>query len=173
MMKLSKKRIVLIVLITIVIIGYVIPENLIIPVKGARSSDWNKQSFWYEPWGKSGVHKGIDIFADKGTPLLSSSKGLVVYTGELTLGGKVILVLGSKWRLHYYAHLDSITISSMSLISSGDVIGTVGDSGNAKGKPPHLHYSIITAIPYLWRIDGDSQGWKKMLYLDPGEKLKQ
>ncbi|PHS20618.1 MAG: peptidase M23 [Kangiella sp.] len=143
------------------------------PVKGANNSDWNNQSFWYEPWGKSGVHKGIDIFANKGTALLSSSVGLVIYSGEVALGGKVVLVLGSKWRFHYYAHLDSVTTSSMSLVRSGDKIGTVGDSGNAKGKPPHLHYSIITPIPYLWRIDSDSQGWKKMFFLDPNEKLRE
>lgn len=172
-MKLSKKKIVLILFVAIVVIGYAIPENLIIPVKGASVSDWNSESFWYEPWGKSGVHKGIDIFGDKGTPLLTSSLGLVLYTGELALGGKVVLVLGPKWRFHYYAHLDNITTSSMSVVSSGDVIGTVGDSGNAKGKLPHLHYSIVTALPYVWRIDTDSQGWKKMFFLDPNKKLRE
>ncbi len=172
-MKLNKKKIALVVFAVIIAVGYVIPENLIIPVKGASTSDWNNKSFWYEPWGKSGVHKGIDIFGDKGMPLMTSSKGWVLYTGELVLGGKVVLVLGPKWRFHYYAHLDSIITSSMSLISSGDVIGTVGDSGNAKGKAPHLHYSIVTVVPYVWRIDFDSQGWKKMFYLDPNKKLRE
>jgi len=172
-MKLSKKKILLIAFVVIAILGYVIPENLIIPVKEARTSDWNNKSFWYEPWGKSRVHKGIDIFADKGTPLLSASKGLVLLTGELALGGKVVLVLGPKWRFHYYAHLDSITTSSLSVVGSGDAIGTVGDSGNAKGKAPHLHYSIVTALPYVWRIDSGSQGWKKMFFLDPNKKLSE
>lgn len=40
-------------------------------------------------------------------------------------------------------------------------------TGNAKGKPPHLHYSIITLFPYLWRVDRSEQGWKKMFYLNP------
>ena len=171
-MKFSKKKLALILFIVILAIGFAIPEKIIIPVKGASTSDWNDKSFWYEPWGVSGVHKGIDIFSDKGTPLLSSTMGVVLYSGELTLGGKVVLVLGPKWRFHYYAHLDSITIASLSFLSSGDAIGTVGDSGNAKGKSPHLHYSIITGLPYFWRIDSDSHGWKKMFFLDPNIKLR-
>ena len=87
------------------------------------------------------------------------------------MGGNVVLVLGPKWRLHYYAHLQEIRTSSFKWTSAGSASGTVGDSGNAKGKPPHLHYSIVTLIPYPWRIDGSPQGWKKMFYLDPTQYL--
>ncbi len=52
--------------ILIVILGFLFPENRIIPVKGASKQSWQRDSFWFEPWGVSGVHKGIDIFADKG-----------------------------------------------------------------------------------------------------------
>ena len=51
--------------------GYLIPESPAIPVKGASSKDWNSQTFWYEPWGPSGVHKGIDIFAAKNTAVIA------------------------------------------------------------------------------------------------------
>jgi murein DD-endopeptidase MepM/ murein hydrolase activator NlpD len=50
-------------------------------------------------------------------------------------------------------------------------VGTVGDSGNARGKPPHLHYAIVTLLPYPWRITGQTQGWKKAFFLDPGAWL--
>jgi len=146
---------------------FLIPEQLMIPVKGATQSDWHKDTFWYDPWGKSGVHKGIDIFADMGTPLLSASNGVVLYTGNLQLGGKVVVVLGPKWRIHYYAHLDRIKTEPLRFVGSGEVIGTVGDSGNAKGKAPHLHYSLVTLMPYVWNIDGAKQGWKKAFYLNP------
>ena len=169
--KLTKRRKILIALFSIWIIGFLIPEKLVIPVKGATTKDWNHDTFWYEPWGKSGVHKGIDIFGTKGQELISASKGIVVYTGNLALGGKVVVVLGPKWMFHYYAHLDSISTDSLSFVSAGEKIGTVGDSGNAKGKQPHLHYSIVTPFPYFWRADLSSQGWKKMFYLDPSEKL--
>jgi peptidoglycan LD-endopeptidase LytH len=60
--------------------GLLLPEKLIIPVKGATKADWNSKSFWFSPWGKSGVHKGIDIFAKEGTPVISACSGLVVST---------------------------------------------------------------------------------------------
>lgn len=167
------KRHMLFVLLLIITAGLLIPESLIIPVKDATKSDWNHQSFWYAPWGKSGVHKGIDIFASKHTPLLSASKGLVLFTGDLNLGGKVVVILGPKWRVHYYAHLETISTSGFSLVSASDSIGTVGDSGNAKGKQAHLHYSITTLLPYFWRVDRTTQGWMKMFFLDPHEKLTE
>jgi len=166
-----KKRILIWCIVVLVIIGLLIPEELVVPVEQATSNDWNHQSFWYEPWGESGVHKGIDIFADKGTSLLSASKGLVLFTGEIKLGGKIVLVLGPQWHLHYYAHLDQITTESLSMVGRGEKIGTVGDSGNAKGKQPHLHYSIVSLLPYFWRIDLSTQGWKKMFYLNPHRRL--
>jgi peptidoglycan LD-endopeptidase LytH len=43
------------------------PEWPRIPVQGASSKDWHRQTFWFEPWGRSGVHKGIDIFGRRGT----------------------------------------------------------------------------------------------------------
>lgn len=157
----------MLIVLIILTIGFIIPQNLKMPVKGATKSDYNQDSFWYYPWGKSGTHKGVDIFAKKGTDVTSSTNGMVVKTGENKMGGKYIMVLGPKWRIHYYAHLNEIKTSSFSFVSNKSVIGTVGNSGNAKGKSPHLHYSIITTLPYLWRIDGDKQGWKKMFYLNP------
>ncbi len=57
-------------IIILLIVGLLIPEKMTIPVKGATSKDWNHNTFWYEPWGRSGVHKGIDIFGTKTRPLL-------------------------------------------------------------------------------------------------------
>lgn len=164
--------IILIPLTVMFFVGFIIPEKRVIPVTGATSSDWNKDSFWYEPWGKSGVHKGIDIFASKGTNLVSTSEGIILFQGVLGIGGNVVLALGPKWRLHYYAHLDSIQVKSFSFVSANQKIGTVGDSGNAKGKPPHVHYSVISIVPYLWQATTESQGWKKMFFLDPGHFLQ-
>ncbi|PHS26598.1 MAG: peptidase M23 [Methylophaga sp.] len=167
----SIKRAILTFVFIALLAGFLIPENLQIPVDSASSKDWNEHSFWYEPWGKSGTHKGIDIFADKGQALLSSSPAIILYTGELARGGKVILSLGSKWRLHYYAHLEYSAVKRWQWVKGGEQIGLVGDSGNAKGKAPHVHYSIVTLLPYVWRIDNSTQGWKKMFYLDPSELL--
>ncbi len=153
-------------------IGLLYPQNFSMPVDGASTASYNPQTFWFYPWGKSGTHKGVDIFAKQGTPVRSATSGLVLYTGQLKLGGNIVLVLGPKWRLHYYAHLHEINTSSFSFIGNGEQIGLVGTSGNAAGKPPHLHYSLATLIPYFWRIDNDRQGWKKMFYLNPIEYLE-
>lgn len=155
------------------IIGFLIPQNLKMPVKGVTKSDYNSKSFWFYPWGKSVTHKGIDIFAKKGTEINSSTSGLVLYSGEINIGGKIVVILGPKWRIHYYAHLNELNTSIFSFVNKKSKIGTVGESGNAVGKSPHLHYSILTIIPYIWRIDSDKQGWKKMFYLNPIEYLKK
>jgi len=84
-----------------------------IPVQGANERSWNNQSFWYEPWGVSGVHKGIDIFAPAGTPVLASVPGIVVYAGTLGMGGNVVAILGPQCRVHYYAHLQSSQVATM------------------------------------------------------------
>ncbi|MDO6518567.1 M23 family metallopeptidase [Zobellia galactanivorans] len=168
-----KRKKILLGLITVLIIGFLIPQNLEMPVKGATKSDYNSKSFWFYPWGKSVTHKGVDIFAKKGTDINSSTSGLVLYTGEINVGGKVVVVLGPKWRIHYYAHLNKLNTSLFSFVSKKSKIATVGKSGNAAGKSPHLHYSILTIFPYVWRIDSDRQGWKKMFYLNPIEYLKR
>lgn len=151
----------------IILQGFLIPEPREIPVKNATASDWNKDSFWYEPWGTSGVHKGVDIFAKSGTPVLAATNVLILYSGNINKGGNVILGLGPKWRLHYFAHLGEINSDLGLFASSGESIGSVGDSGNAKGKPSHLHFSILSLIPLPWLMDGSSQGYKKSLYLNP------
>lgn len=165
----KKRYKILIGLVCIVLLGFVIPDARLIPVAGATKSDWNKDSFWYEPWGSSGVHKGIDIFAVRGTKVVASSNLLVLFKGEIQKGGKVIVGLGPKWRLHYFAHLENIDSGLGVFVRAGEAIGTVGDSGNAKGKFPHLHFSILTLVPMPWMIDGASQGYKKAFYIDPVE----
>lgn len=151
----------------VILLGFIWPEAKMIPVKNALKGDWAANSFWFEPWGTSGVHKGIDIFARKGTDLLSTNDGIVIGTGNWKKGGKHIFILGPKWRVHYYAHLGSIDVKKYELVSAGQKIGTVGNSGNAKGKPAHLHYTIVTLYPRPWAITEETQGARKAYYLDP------
>ncbi len=154
-----------------ILLGLLWSSKIVIPVKDATKQDWNAQSFWFEPWGVSGVHKGIDIFAATGTPLLATTDGFVVYKGTLGIGGKVIAVLGPKWRIHYYAHLHKQDVALGDFVKAGEPIGEVGSSGNARGKAPHVHYAIVSLLPYIWRWDLSTQGWKKIFYLNPSELL--
>jgi len=160
---------ILIVLLSLVLLGFVIPEPVSVPVSGATSHDWNQDTFWYEPWGKSGVHKGIDIFADAGTTVVATTNQMIIYRGQFSRGGKVVIALGPKWRIHYYAHLQTISEQGAIFVSQNSVIGTVGTSGNAKGKPAHLHYSLMSLMPLPWLIDTSAQGYKKAFYLNPIE----
>lgn len=166
-MKNKTIKIILIVFVVIAAVGFIPSFNCIIPVKDATSADWNKNSYWYYPWGKSVTHKGIDIFAKKGTNVKAAHSGIIISTGTNKYGGNYVLLLGAKWRLSYYAHLQEIKAKKLSLVKQGEPIGKVGDTGNAKGKSPHLHFSIVSIIPKFGNIDTSIQGWKKMFYLNP------
>lgn len=158
-------------LFTIITAGFILPQNAVIPVKNATQKDWNPYSYWYHPWGKSSVHKGIDIFAQQGKPVLSAVSGIVVFTGHIDLGGNVVAVLGPKWRIHYYAHLSEIDTHILGWADKGEQIGKVGATGNAFGKPPHLHYSVLSLIPNPVDITLETQGWKRMFYVNPNHIL--
>lgn len=164
-------KIVMLGIVIIAIAGFVVPQDLRMPVAGANANSYNHETFWHEGWGSSVVHKGVDIFAKRGTPIHSSTRGIVVAASEGGKGGKYVVILGPKWRLHYYAHLDEITTKPFALVSHDTVIGTVGNTGNAATTPAHLHYSIATLVPYPWRIDDAPVGWQKMFYLNPIEYL--
>lgn len=168
-----RHKITLYVLLIILIIGFLIPQSFKMPVERATVKSYSQNSFWYYRWGKSVTHKGVDIFAKKGTNIYSATPGIVLYKGKIEMGGNVVLILGPKWRLHYYAHLDTILISRFSFVSNRSIIGKVGDSGNAAGKPSHLHYTIRTIIPYPWQIDKSKQGWKKMSFINPVKYLNK
>ena len=148
-----------------------VPEPLTIPVSGATPRDWNHDTFWHHPWGASGVHRGIDIFAPEGTPAVAPASGIVTYAGTSGRGGRVVLIWGAKWRMHYLAHLQSIAVRQGQWITRGEKIGTVGTTGNAAGKPPHLHYAIRSVVPYPWRVTSEPQGIWKAFYLNPHHEL--
>ena len=100
-----------------------------------------------DTWGaarsQGRTHEGIDIFAPRGTPIQATTQGIVSKVGDNTLGGKVVVIVGPGGAGHYYAHLeDYADISPNDWVNTGDIIGYVGDSGNAKGTPPHVHYGI-------------------------------
>ena len=92
-------------------------------------------------------HEGVDIFAPRGTPVRSSTLGLVASVREGGLGGRQVWVMGPARERHYYAHLQDWApgLAVGDVVRPGTLLGTVGDSGNARGTPPHLHYGIYGA----------------------------
>ncbi len=165
----SKRKVFAILLAIFIAVPLLVPENAMIPVVGARRSDWNQDSFWYSPWGASGVHKGIDIFAPAAQAVIAPVSGFVIYRGEMGIGGNVVLLMGPKWRIHYFAHLKRSNVRAFGFYKKGTELGEVGTTGNAFGKPPHLHYSVVSIVPLPWRVTKQAQGWKRMFFLDPGK----
>jgi murein DD-endopeptidase MepM/ murein hydrolase activator NlpD len=163
-----RRKFLLAVLLLALLAPFAIPENARIPVQGASVNDWNPRAFWYEPWGASGVHKGIDIFAGQGRAVIAPVPGIVIFRGQLKLGGNVVAVLGPKWRLHYFAHLRDSNVHVFQWVGRGQALGSVGASGNAAGKAPHLHYAVLSMVPRPWKATTQTQGWKKMFFVDPG-----
>ena len=117
------------------------PGFLPVPVEGVTAR--RLADTWGAARAGGRTHQGIDIFAKRGTPVVSATEGVVTRIGENTLGGQTVWVMGPGRQMHYYAHLDGYAdIRRGQLVAPGDVLGFVGNTGNAKGTPPHLHYGI-------------------------------
>ncbi|RZK58903.1 MAG: M23 family metallopeptidase [Pedobacter sp.] len=148
-------------------------NELLIPVMGANENNWDSKSYWHSPWGKSKVHKGIDIFALRKTQIVSPINGFILSAGYSENGGNYLYVIDTKLRTYYFAHLNKQEKSSFSFIKKGQRVGLVGNSGNAIGSPPHLHFSIFSIFPIIKNYNNKEQlGWMKMFYLDPVKSFK-
>ena len=117
------------------------PQWLPVPVEGVRVRAL--RDTWGAARSAGRRHEGIDIFARRGTPVLSSTEGIVTQVGTNRLGGLVVWVMGPGGQRHYYAHLDRYAdVAAGMPIQAGRVLGYVGNTGNAQGTPPHLHYGV-------------------------------
>ena len=113
--------------------------GFICPVKGSVrfTNDWGN------PRSGGRTHKGNDMFAKRGTPLVAVADGKIRLSTE-KLGGTSVYLTADYGVVFYYAHLDSYAknIRSGMRVEKGRVVGYVGDSGNALGGTPHLHIQI-------------------------------
>ncbi len=130
------------------------PAYDVFPVEGKGNKAI--QSFWgADRDGGRRKHEGIDIFAAKGTPLLAVCDGEIDRVKEGGLGGKTVWLYDKELdQSMYYAHLDEQLVSEGQYVSAGDPIGTVGNTGNARTTPPHLHFGIyldkaIDPLPFV------------------------
>ncbi|MBO9658065.1 MAG: M23 family metallopeptidase [Chitinophagaceae bacterium] len=91
-------------------------------------------------------HEGIDIFAKFRTPVVASADGTVTRVNENNLGGKVVFMRpeGKDFSL-YYAHLDTQLVRSGQTVKAGEALGLMGNTGNARTTPPHLHFGIYAS----------------------------
>lgn len=101
---------------------------------------------WRAPRSGGRTHEGQDIFAPKGTKVLSATNGYVYKIGENNLGGQTVSVISSGGRVYYYAHLDAYApgLKVGDPVTTRTLLGFVGTTGNAQGTPPHLHFGVYT-----------------------------
>lgn len=116
--------------------------TLAFPIPGKSSR--HIASIWGDPRDAGARnHEGIDIFAPRGTPVIASANGMVSRVDETPRGGKVIWLSDrDRGQNLYYAHLDQQLVSAGQRVSVGDTLGLVGNTGNARGTGPHLHFGI-------------------------------
>jgi len=115
---------------------------LALPVEGverARVADT-----WGQARSEGRSHEGTDIFAARGTPVYSATEGYVVRAGTNRLGGTIVFVVGPGGIRYYYAHLERIAdgMEFGTKVTRDTVLGFVGNTGNASGTPPHLHFGM-------------------------------
>lgn len=116
---------------------------LLNPVKGASNNSIG--SFYGDPRdGGKRKHEGVDIFAPKGTLVIAPTDGVVSRVRNSTLGGKTVWMDDLKrGHSYYFAHLERQLVKPGTKVKQGDVLGTVGTTGNAHGTPPHLHFGVF------------------------------
>ena len=128
--------------------------SLAFPVAG-RDSRAIRSGFGAERDGGRRAHHGVDIFAPRGTPVLAAAAGVVRRVDVTNIGGKVVWISdNARGQRLYYAHLDSQLVRQGMQVSVGDTLGLVGNTGNARTTPPHLHFGIyqrgaVDPYPFL------------------------
>lgn len=118
-------------------------SSLQMPVVGVTPS--NLYNSWGAPRdGGRRSHKGIDIFAPKGTGVVAVADGIISYIGDQPKGGHCLWLTTESGTSFYYAHLDrwAAGLYEGLEVRSGDLLGYVGNTGNAKTTPPHLHFAV-------------------------------
>jgi len=94
-----------------------------------------------QPRGGGRSHQGIDLLAPRGTPIVAPVAG-VVRRHDQRRGGIALYLRGDDGLTYYFAHLDGVAAPD-GRVRLGQHIGSVGDTGNARGGPVHLHFEII------------------------------
>ena len=122
-----------------------------IPVAGVRAEEL--KDTYGAPRSGGRAHKGVDIFAARGTPVVAAAAGVLVHRDSAGAGGIALYQRDLDARtIYYYAHLDRVRsgLKVGDLLRQGDTIGYVGSTGNVSGSP-HLHFAVFTVTdPNRW-----------------------
>ena len=128
-------------------------RSLAIPVRGLDAGAL--VSSFHDARGSSRRHEAIDILAPRGTDVLAVESGTIAKLFTSKAGGLTIYQFDPSGKyVYYYAHLDSYApgLKEGMAVSRGDVLGSVGTTGNAPKDTPHLHFAIA-------KLDPDKRWW--------------
>jgi len=124
-------------------------------------------SFGFPRGGGTRQHQGNDIFAPSGTELYACERGVITNMGTNSLGGIKLWVAGESGTTYYYAHLSGFAdgVRDGMVVEAGDLVGYVGNTGNAASTPAHLHFEIhpnggpaVDPYPLLSTVDAIDGG---------------
>lgn len=124
------------------------------PVEGAKVAD--VPSSFGDPRGSDRLHEGIDIMAERGTPVRAAAPGTVRRVSDSARGGLSVTVIGDDGLRYFYTHFDSFPagLDEGQRVGVDTIIGFVGNSGNAVATAPHLHFAVYRPGddgPYSWQ----------------------
>ncbi len=109
------------------------------PVRGWISSHFGYRTSPFT--GRRELHKGLDIVNRRGTPVVVTADGEVVFAGYKSGYGKIVIVDHGLERVTKYGHLAEILVQSGDMVTRGQELGKVGSTGRSTG--PHLHYEVV------------------------------
>ncbi len=125
---------------------------LLVPVEGVARE--RLRDTYTEARGRGRSHDAIDIHAPRGTPVLAVVPGRIIKLHSADRGGLSVYLLDDDGRTrYYYAHLDAYAegLREGARVERGEVIGFVGDTGNASPGDFHLHFSVaVLDSPREW-----------------------
>jgi len=116
-----------------------IPLRFIKPAKGPFSSSFGLRRFFNNQ--PRNPHSGLDIAAEKGTPIVAPAAGVVTNAGDYFFNGKTVFLDHGQGLITMYCHMEKINIKEGDSVNVNDVLGTVGSTGRVTGA--HLHWSVI------------------------------
>jgi len=145
------------------VMGVASTQGYVFPVLGAGISYTDDYG---APRAGTGWHQGTDLFGPTGTPLVAVADGVLSKVGVNTLGGNRLWLTDDRGNTYYYAHLSAFAPVAVdgARVRAGQVIGFLGNTGQAITTPPHLHFEIhpgggdsVNPYPYLlaWERSAD------------------
>lgn len=147
--------------------GYV--QHFRRPVEGRQTASFGVgRSFGGVP---QPPHRGIDIAARRGTPVLAPADGVVrLAEGPFLIEGRMILLDHGAGLVSGLMHLDTLAAEPGQKVRQGDAIGTVGSTGRSTG--PHLHWEVLRLLPADGWCEGDEDGAVRAVPVDPALLLQ-